>query len=167
MNADTQKIAEIHGLASAMLTAVGTPGATLNLPWLVVNIEAVIDRCNSLLLARVEEPSGESDLQKANSKLEQWEALFGPVIDFAQSNRDALGLKLGESISGAVLGMLKEKAGISATGETDRARDVQALGSNPGLLKGMPVETVILDEVELNPDNGHGAGDEFPGSDFP
>lgn len=145
MKTDTQKISEIHGLASAMLTAVGTPGATLNLPWIVVNLEAVIDRCNAMLLERVEGKKP-AELEAAESKLEQWEELFGPVIDFAQSNREALGLHLGDSIAKRVLDILKEKAGTPA--ETERARDVRTLGSNPSLFRGMPIETGIIDEIE-------------------
>lgn len=55
MNVKT--VAEIHGIASAILTVVGTPGGELNRVWLVAQAEAILDRCNDDLAERaVEDP---------------------------------------------------------------------------------------------------------------
>ena len=55
------------------------------------------------------ETSVQVALEEANSKLVQWDYMFGPVLDFAQNNSEALGIRIGESISKYVLNMLVEK----------------------------------------------------------
>lgn len=65
-------------------------------------------------------------LESAQFKLDQWELLCAPVLEFAQKNSDALGIHLGESIFAHILTMLKEKAAGGASGSTPGAGDLTA-----------------------------------------